>query len=107
LICAELELLAVTDSRLDRQSIVGGASVYPFVQNVLLGLRAEGLGASLTTLIAPAEGQVRELVGLPESVAIAALVAVGYREDPWPQRLSRNPVDNFAFRNRWGKPLDG
>ena len=43
-ICVELTALAIVDSSLDRPSIVGGASIYPFVQNVLLGLRAEGLG---------------------------------------------------------------
>src|ERR1700720_374411 len=44
-VCAQLGDLAIVDSGLDRPSIVGGASVYPFVQNILLGLRAEGLGA--------------------------------------------------------------
>ena len=50
--------LAVTDEALPRTSIVGGASVYPFVQNLLLALRAEGLGASMTTLLVPAEAEV-------------------------------------------------
>ena len=54
-VCVHLDALAVTDQALDRQSIVGGASVYPFVQNLLLALRHEGLGASFTTLIVPAE----------------------------------------------------
>src|ERR1700760_3721880 len=47
--------LAVTDAELPRQSIVGGASIYPFAQNLLLALRAEGLGAAMTTLLVPAE----------------------------------------------------
>ena len=34
--------LAVTDAALPRQSIVGGASVYPFVQNLLLGAARRG-----------------------------------------------------------------
>ena len=37
-----LDDLAVTDAGLPRQSIVGGASIYPFVQNLLLALRAPG-----------------------------------------------------------------
>jgi nitroreductase len=57
-VCARLGDLAIVDAGLDRPSIVGGASVYPFVQNILLGLRAEGLGAALTTLLAPAEPDV-------------------------------------------------
>ena len=60
-----LDDLAVTDAELPRRSIVGGASIYPFVQNLLLALRAEGLGAAMTTLLVPAEDAVRELLGIP------------------------------------------
>jgi nitroreductase len=100
-----LDDLAVTDAELPRQSIVGGASVYPFVQNLLLGLRAEGLGAALTTLLVPAEAGVKRLLEIPEEIALAAHIGVGYRSEPWPQRLSRRPVEDFAFAERWGEPL--
>ncbi len=102
-----LEDLAVTDAGLDRQSIVGGASVYPFVQNLLLALRAEGLGAAMTTLLVPAEEQVNALLGIPDGIALAAHIGVGHRADPWPKRLARNPVTDFAFSDRWGEPLPG
>lgn len=94
-----------TDAHLPRQSIVGGASIYTFVQNVLLGLRAEGLGAALTTLLVPAEAEVRELLGIPEDVALAGHIGVGHRADPWPTRLARKPVEEFAFSERYGEPL--
>ena len=97
--------LAVTDARLPRQSIVGGASVYPFVQNLLLALRDEGLGAALTTLLVPAEAEVRRLLAIPEDIALAAHVGVGHRADPWPRQLSRRPVTEFAFAERFGQPL--
>jgi nitroreductase len=97
--------LAVTDEGLPRTSIVGGASVYPFVQNLLLALRAEGLGASMTTLLVPAEAQVRELLGMPEDVALAAHIGVGHRADPWPKQLARRPVEEFAYAERFGEPL--
>jgi nitroreductase len=102
-ICVVIDALAIVDSSLDRPSIVGGASVYPFVQNLLLGLRAEGLGAAFTTLLAPAEPQLRELLAIPEGVAVAGHIATGHRSDPWPKRLSRNPVDEFAFAERFGE----
>jgi nitroreductase len=105
IVCAQLDALAVVDANLPRPSIVGGGSIYPFVQNLLLGLRNEGVGASLTTLITPAEAEVRELLGLPEDVGIAALVAAGYPDAPWPTKLSRKPVEAFAFAERWGEPL--
>jgi nitroreductase len=97
--------LAVTDAQLPRQSIVGGASIYPFVQNLLLALRAEGLGAALTTLLVPAEAEVKQLLGIPDDVALAAHIGVGYRADPWPAALARRPVLEFAFSERWGQPL--
>jgi nitroreductase len=100
-----LEDLAVTDAGLPRQSIVGGASIYPFVQNLLLALRAEGLGAAMTTLLVPAEAEVKKLLAIPEEVALAAHVGVGHREDPWPGRLARRPVQEFAFAERYGAPL--
>jgi nitroreductase len=100
-----LEDLAVTDAQLPRQSIVGGASVYPFAQNVLLGLRAEGLGAAMTTLLVPAEAEVKRLLEIPDDVAIAAHIGTGYRVDDWPTRLARRPVEEFAFAERFGVPL--
>ena len=97
--------LAVTDAGLPRQSIVGGASVYPFVQNLLLALRDEGLGAALTTLLVPAEVEVRRLLAIPDDIALAAHVGVGHRSDAWPRQLSRRPVAEFAFAERFGQPL--
>jgi nitroreductase len=97
--------LAVTDAELPRQSIVGGASVYPFVQNLLLALRDEGLGAALTTLLVPAEAEVKRLLEIPDDVALAAHVGVGHRADPWPRQLARKPVEEFAFAERYGEPL--
>ena len=102
-VCVDLEALAITDSDLDRPSIVGGASIYPFVHNILLGLRHEGLGAAFTTLLVPAEPQLRELLAIPDAMAVAGHIAVGHRSDPWPQRLSRRPVQEFAFGDRYGE----
>jgi nitroreductase len=50
-VCAQLADLLATDRHLDRLTIVGGASVYPAVQNLLLAARAEGLGTARTTLL--------------------------------------------------------
>lgn len=105
LVFVRLDDLAVTDSELPRQSIVGGASIYPFVQNLLLALRGEGLGAALTTLLVPAEAEVKQLLRMPDDVALAAHIGAGHRADPWPKRLARKPVEEFAFAERYGEPL--
>jgi len=105
LVFVRLDDLVVTDSELPRASIVGGASIYPFVQNLLLALRGEGLGAALTTLLVPAEAEVKRLLQMPEDVALAAHIGTGQRADPWPKRLARKPVEEFAFAERYGEPL--
>jgi nitroreductase len=105
LVGVRLEDVLATDAELPRQSIVGGASIYTFVQNLLLALRAEELGAAMTTLLVPAEAEVKRLLEIPEDVALAAHVGVGHRADPWPGRLSRRPVGEFAFAERYGLPL--
>jgi nitroreductase len=100
-----LDTLAITDRELDRPSVVGGGSIYTFVQNLLLACTAEGLGSALTTLLAAEQPEVDELLGAPDGAALAALVAVG-----WPvagrqyTRLSRRPVEEFAFRDRFDRP---
>ena len=68
LVGVDVNALAITDESLPRPSIVGGASVYPFVQNLLLALRHEGLGAAFTTLLVPAEPAIRELLAIPEEI---------------------------------------
>jgi nitroreductase len=103
-VCVELSALAITDAELDRPSIVGGASIYPFVQNILLGLRHEGLGASFTTLLVPAEEAVRELLEIPAGVVMAGHIATGRRADRWPSKLQRNAVPEFVFGERFGAP---
>jgi len=104
LILVAVEALAITDLQLDRPSIVGGASIYPFVQNVLLGLRAEGLGAAFGTLLVAAEPQLRELLAIPSEYAVAGHISVGHRADPWPASLSREPPERFVSSERYGEP---
>jgi nitroreductase len=103
-VCIELGALAVTDAALDRPSVVGGASIYPFVQNLLLALRHEQLGASFTTLIVPAEPALRELLAIPDPIAVAGHIGVGHRADRWPSKLRRSPVSAFTFGERYGEP---
>lgn len=99
---ADLSALAVMDNGLDRQSIMGGASIYPFAHNVLLAARDAGLGGVMTTVLARQEPTVRELLALPLSHAVAGLIAVGH---PVKQvtRLRRAAVPDFTTVDR----LDG
>ena len=76
--CANPAAMAITDANLDRISMVGGASVYPAVQNAMLACVAEGLGCTLTTLHCLREPEVKDLLEIPDSWATVALVPIGY-----------------------------
>ena len=104
-VCAKLADVHPTDAALGRLSIVGGASVYPAVQNLLLAARAEGLGSALTTLLCAVEPQVKELLAIPEDVATAATIALGWPTRPFPRRLNRRPLGEIAFADRYGDAL--
>jgi len=105
-VCAHLESLLATDSELGRLSIVGGASVYPIVQNFMLALRDQGVASALTTLLCAREPEVRDLLGIPEDYATACHIAVGYPARSFPRHLSRRPVEELAFWQRFdGPPL--
>lgn len=101
LIVAELGALAVVDNGLDRQSIVGGASIYPFCHNLLLAARNEGLGGVLTSVVVRQEAAVRELLGIPDGFAVAGLMALGHPRKVI-TKLRRNPVEEFTWTDRFG-----
>lgn len=94
-VAVDLTALAVLDNGLDRQSIVGGGSIYPFCHNILLAARARGYGGVMTTAICREEDAVRSLLHIPDPFAVAGLVALG-RPVRQITRLRRDPVESFA-----------
>lgn len=100
--CFNPKMMAITDAKLPRVSVVGGASVYPAVQNFLLACRAEGLGCVLTTLLCEREPAVRELLAIPEPWATAAAVPVGYPVLRGHGPIRRRSVDDMVFDDRFG-----
>ncbi len=104
-VCFNPKNMALTDAGQDRPSVVGGASVYPAVQNLLLACRAEGLGCVLTTLLCEREAEVRELLGVPDPWYTAAAVPIGYPLLRGHGPISRRPVARMAFADAWGTPL--
>src|SRR5215813_14981601 len=96
LVLVDRRALVTTIEALDRSNFVGGASIYPFVQNIVLGFRAEGLGTTLTTVLIPVEAEVKRLLDIPDEYAVAAFLGVGWPERPFPTRLKRRPVEDFA-----------
>jgi nitroreductase len=79
------------------------SSVWPAVQNLLLGAHALGLGSALTTITTVFGDELRALLALPDHARPLAVVPLG-----WPaKRLGpprRAPVAEKTFRERYGEP---
>lgn len=99
-VCVDLRAVAALDKELDRVGIVGGASVYPLVWNILLAARNEGFGGTITTMAIAEEPALKRLLGIPEQYAVAAVVPLG---KPVGQltRLNRVAVDELTHLEHW------
>lgn len=104
-VCAEMDGLHPTDHELGRLSVVGGASIYPTVQNLTLALREQGVASALTTLLCAEEPAVRELLHIPDGFITAAHVAVGYPTKGFPRKLTRSSVEEIAFLDSFDTPM--
>ena len=92
-------MVASTDQDLDRVGLVSGASVYPLVWNILLAARNEGFGGTITTMAVAEEPRVKELLGIPEQYAVAAVVPLG--------KPVKQPTSCAASRSRSSSPASG
>lgn len=101
----DLGVAASFDQDLDRVGVISGASVYPFVWNVLMAARNEGFGGVLTTMVVPEEDAVRDLLGVPDTYAVAAVVPLG-KPVKQVSKLTRKPLQDMATRERFdGAPF--
>jgi nitroreductase len=106
-VCVDLRAVAALDKDLDRTGIVAGASVYPFVWNVLLAARNEGFGGTITTMAVAEEPALKELLGIPDPYAVAAVVPLG-KPVKQLRKLTRADVGELTHLEHWeGGPLQG
>jgi nitroreductase len=104
-VLVDLGGMAAVDRDLGRYTFAGGASVYPFCWNLLLAARAEGLGGVITTMCVWREPEVLEVLGAPDTMALAGVIALGHPTHQ-PSRLRRDPVESFATFDRIdGEPV--
>jgi nitroreductase len=82
---------------------MGGSSIYPAVQNIILACRAFGLGTVLTTIHMFYEDEVKAILGLPPEVQTYALLPIGYPIDKFGP-IRRRPVSEVACLDRYGNP---
>ena len=83
-------------------SVVEGASVYPACQNLLLAARALGYGGALTMWHLGVEDELRELLDIPEHVALSACITLGVPQGGHGP-VERKPLDEITFDGRWGE----
>jgi nitroreductase len=104
-VCVDLRVVGALDKELDRVGIVGGASVYSLVWNILLAARNEGFGGTITTMAVAEEPRICQLLGIPETYAVACLVPLG-KPVHQSRRLSRLDVADLTRIEHWhGGPL--
>jgi nitroreductase len=104
-VCVDLEVAAAIDQDLDRIGVISGASIYPLVWNILLAARNEGYGGTITTMVVAEEPRVRDLLGVPESYAVAAVLPLG-KPRRQVTKLRRDSVGELATRERFdGEPF--
>lgn len=91
----DLKVVASMDQYLDRIGVISGASIYPFVWNVLMAARQAGFGGTITTLPAAVEGDVQAMLNIPSDLAVCAAVPLG---KPVKQltKLKRNLVEEIV-----------
>ena len=92
---ADLTRVVGTDRDLGRYTLVAGASIYPFAWSILVGARSEGLGGVMPTILTRQEPAMRDLLGVPDHFALAAVMMLGHPVRQ-PTKLRRDPVESFV-----------
>lgn len=104
-VVVDLKVVASTDQDLDRIGVISGASIYPFVWNILMAARHEGFGGTITTLAAVAEPKVQALFNIPSDYAVCAVIPLG-RPVKQLTRLNRLSVEEMVTREYFdGEPF--
>ena len=85
------------------KSLIDGASVYPACQNLLLAARALGYGGVMTGWHSRVEGELRELLSIPDDYAIAATIPIG-RPQGGHGPVRRRPIQELVFDDGWDEP---
>jgi nitroreductase len=77
------------------------ASVYPSVQNLMVAARSLGIGSTMTTAFRIYHDEMREALGVPDTMQIFALVAMGRPKGRFGV-ARRKPARAVLHWNRFG-----
>jgi nitroreductase len=82
-------------------AVTDGASIFPGCQNLLLAARALGYGGSITMFHTDAEAALRDLLEIPDNVAIVCTIPLG-RPAGSHGPLRRRPIRDLVYDDGWG-----
>lgn len=102
LACAHKEYTPIAAMKLPRASLLAvHGSIFPAIQNILLACRALGIGATLTTIHSFFEDKLKQKLGIPDNMEVAAMIPMGYPKGKFGP-VSRNPVEEVIHWDTWG-----
>jgi len=102
LACAHKEYTPIAAMKLPRASLLAvHGSIFPAIQNILLACRALGVGATLTTIHSFFEDKLKQKLGIPDKMEVAAMIPMGYPKGKFGP-VSRTPVEEVIHWDRWG-----
>ena len=85
-----------------------GALIYPGpVQNMLLAIRALGLGSTLTSRHLLYQAETERLLGLPANVHSYAILPIGYPMGKFGPVSRGSTCNDVVFGDRYGQPWPG
>ena len=77
--------------------------MYPACQNLLLAARALGYGGALTMWHLGVEAELRDVLSIPEHVALSACITLGVPAGSHGP-VRRKPLAEVTFEDAWGSP---
>ena len=104
-VCFNPKLMAITDADLGRPSVVGGGSVYPAIENLMLACVSEGVGCTLTTLLCYEEPAMRKILSIPDDWYTCGVLPLGYARGKGHGPISRAPVEKLIFEDDFGEAI--
>jgi nitroreductase len=77
-------------------------SVLPAAWSLMLALRARGIGATWTSLLAQRERETREILEIPDDVTPTVMLPVGYLREAKLRPAERRAPHEVTYWNGWG-----
>ncbi|MEM0381549.1 MAG: nitroreductase family protein [Nitrososphaerota archaeon] len=91
------------ERRMKYEYVMAVQSIGAFIENLLLALHAQGLGACWRCGPLFAPDAVRKVLGIPRHVEPQALVEIAHPGGI--RSKTRKTLKEIAWKNRWGEPL--